>query len=170
MSSEPTEMKMLVLKQKLESREFEIPLSEDPRLIWHMEDLVNYSARSPRGTAWKNALDRFQFYQDFREKLAGQLTRRKRSTWQKRFHINNFNTFIVKTVRELDQFAVALEKVTRKHAIGSTVTGSVKIVNGVVGLVGAVFAPFTAGTSLILSATTLAVGIGTGVSELVRKY
>ncbi|XP_028634683.1 apolipoprotein L3-like [Grammomys surdaster] len=69
-------------------------------------------------------------------------------------------------IRKLRDLADHFDKVHNDCTISNVVSSSVSTTSGVLGLLGLALAPFTAGTSLVLSATSLGLGAAASVTSL----
>ncbi|XP_051015311.1 apolipoprotein L3-like [Acomys russatus] len=67
-------------------------------------------------------------------------------------------------IRKLRDLADHLDQVHRGCTISNVVSGSASTASGVLGILGLVLAPFTAGASLTLSATSLGLGVAASMS------
>ncbi|XP_028634741.1 apolipoprotein L3-like [Grammomys surdaster] len=69
-------------------------------------------------------------------------------------------------IRKLRDLADHLDKVNKDCTISNVVSSSVGTTSGVLGLLGLALAPFTAGTSLVLSVTSVGLGAAASVTSL----
>ena len=137
-----------------------------------MEDAVQYSARTPSGEKWRNPAARLNFYEDVHdvipELLRSQNMREKRSE-----NLNNglifYKDHMEDALRKMRKMADDLDDVAEKFGISETVEGSVSIASGVLGALGLILAPFTAGVSIGLTVAGATLGIAAGFQGLIGK-
>ena len=129
--------------------DLQVSISEDTNFIVEMETAVKYSARTPNGQKWKNPAARLAFYEEVRDNVPNLLQysgrRQKRSVDS---GLAYYKANMEETLHKMNKMADDLDVAAKKFGIAQTLEGAVSITAGILGGLGLILAPFTAGASL----------------------